>query len=194
MTSVFVCGIETDLVLVWVSNWLVFVRGSKLTSFLCAGWKLLGSNVWIEIDLFFVCESNMIFFCVGMDWISFCVAISHTDIKSISTTHTQDNFDAHTKPSSARRLSQWLYSLKGQIRRFPLLCASWYILTWFQYGGSNLTWFQCSDWNWLDVWGWKWLGFSVWIEINLVFVSNHQNWLEFKVGIEIELISVEGWN
>ena len=36
------CGIEIDLVL---------VRGSKLTSFLCAGLKLLGFSVLIEIDL-----------------------------------------------------------------------------------------------------------------------------------------------
>ena len=34
---------------------MFFVRGSKLTWFLCVGRKLLGLNVWIEIDLVFVC-------------------------------------------------------------------------------------------------------------------------------------------
>ena len=38
----FSVGIEIDL---------IFVRGSKLTSFLCAGRKLLCVGVWIEIDL-----------------------------------------------------------------------------------------------------------------------------------------------
>ena len=35
-------GVEIDM---------VFVRGSKLTSFLCAGRKLLGFSLLIEIDL-----------------------------------------------------------------------------------------------------------------------------------------------
>ena len=40
--------------------------------------------------------------------------------------------------------------------------------------------------------GRKWLGFSVWIEVNMFFVSVHHCWLEFSVGIEIDLILVVG--
>ena len=32
---------------------LVFVRGSKSTSVLCTGRKLVGFNLWVEIDLIF---------------------------------------------------------------------------------------------------------------------------------------------
>ena len=37
--------------------------------------------------------------------------------------------------------------------------------------------------------GRKWLGFSMWIEINFILVSRHQNYLAFRVGIETDLIS-----
>ena len=38
---------------------LIFVCVSKLTLFLCPGWKWLGFSVGIEIDLFFVCMVEM---------------------------------------------------------------------------------------------------------------------------------------
>ena len=34
--------------------------------------------------------------------------------------------------------------------------------------------------------------FSVWIEINSVFVSGHRNRIDIRVGIEIDLISRMG--
>ena len=43
--------------------------------------------------------------------------------------------------------------------------------------GSELTWFLRG--------GRKILGFSVWIEINLVFVWRHRNWLDVRMGIEL---------
>ena len=43
--------------------------------------------------------------------------------------------------------------------------------------GSEVTWFLCG--------GRKTHGFSVWIEMNLVFVSRHRNGLEFRLGIEL---------
>ena len=52
---------------------MVFVRGSKSTSCMCAGRKLLGFNVWVEIDFFFVCEAKMICYSVGIDLLGFCV-------------------------------------------------------------------------------------------------------------------------
>ena len=42
------------------------------------------------------------------------------------------------------------------------------------------------------VWGLKRLGFSVLVEINLIFVSRHQNRLGFRVGTEIDLNFVWG--
>ena len=42
--------------------------------------------------------------------------------------------------------------------------------------------------------GCKLIGFDIWIEINLVFVSKHRNLFEFRVGIETDLISVVGGN
>ena len=49
------CGIELDLFL---------VRGSKSTSVLCAGRKLLGFNLWIQIDLVFIVGIEIDLVCV----------------------------------------------------------------------------------------------------------------------------------
>ena len=46
-----VCGTEIYLVLVRGSTLTCFRAGVKLTSFLCAGRKLLSLNFWIEVDL-----------------------------------------------------------------------------------------------------------------------------------------------
>ena len=47
------CGIEIDGFSVGIELDLFFVRGSKSTSALCAGRKLLGYNLRIEIDMVF---------------------------------------------------------------------------------------------------------------------------------------------
>ena len=41
----------------------------------------------------------------------------------------------------------------------------------------------------VSVWRSKLSCFSVWIEINSVFVSGHRNRLDIKVGIESDLVS-----
>ena len=60
------------------------------------------------------------------------------------------------------------------------LISAWGIkLDLISVSGSEVTWFLCG--------GRKMLGFSAWIESNLVFVSGHRNWLRFTIGIEIDL-------
>ena len=89
----------------------------------------------------------------------------------------------------------------------------WSKVTWVQRGGWNFTWMQCRDeidlvFVWvveidsISVQGSelnlfllccrKWLVFSVWIEINSVFVSGHRNRLDIGLGIGIDLVSVMG--
>ena len=77
-------------------------------------------------------------------------------------------------------------------------------LIWLLCGCSKLISFQCRDRNWNGFQkmcgGRKWLVFSVWIEINSVFVSGHRNWLDirdrngldFSDGVEINLFFVCG--
>ena len=64
----FLCGIEIDLVMfVDRRDYLFFVRESTLTSVLCASQKLFGLNVWIDIDLDYVCGPKMTCVFLGID-------------------------------------------------------------------------------------------------------------------------------
>ena len=75
--------------------------------------------------------------------------------------------------------------------------------TWFQWQGrnylrplcrgSNLAWFSIGiGIDLVFCGGRKLLGFSVWIEIHVAFVSRHQGWL--GVWIEVDQMSVFGRN
>ena len=54
-------------------NYLVFVRRSKLTAFLCACRQLPGFSVWIENNLVFVCGPKWLVWGMGIGWLGLCV-------------------------------------------------------------------------------------------------------------------------
>ena len=120
---------------------LFFVRGSKSISVWCAGRKLLGVNLWIEIDFVFSVGIDIdlvlsagrrwLVFCVGIDWLSFCAG--------------GRNLVGVCKLAENESVLVWASNL-----------------TSFLCGWSELTWFQCRDRIWL--------GFGVGVGNDLVLV------------------------
>ena len=66
------------------------------------------------------------------------------------------------------------FSMKFELDLFSVLR---FELDLISVSRPELTWILCG--------GRKTRGFSVWIEINLVFVWGHRNRLDFRVGIEL---------
>ena len=52
----------------WVSKLTCFLDGGQVDFVIVCGSKLLGFNVWIEIDLFFVLQPKMT--CFSLDLVS----------------------------------------------------------------------------------------------------------------------------
>ena len=165
---VFVCAPKRTCFSAWMEIDLVVVWGSKLTWFLCAGWKWLVFSVRID----------WLGFCVGgRNWLSFCVRAENELVLcgywNLLGFIWADEIDL----MSAWEIEIDLISVKGSE------------LTWFCVGvgndlvlvyGSNC--FVTGHLNWFD--------FSMGIEIDLVSVLRPKSTCFFVWWIEIGLILV----
>ena len=129
----FLCGSRNRLrFCVRVESWLVFIYGSKLTWFLAWGSKL----TW------FLCTGGKrLVFSVGIAWHSFFAGGRH--------------WLGFCMLAESQLVLMWAWNLTS------FLCG-WSKLTWLNYRGSNLTWFQCRDRNRI--------GFGVGVENDLALV------------------------
>ena len=168
-----------DLVLMWLSNWLVFYAGGQIyfvalfgpeiNWFSCMDQGWLDSTSGIAIDLIFLWRLKMTSFWCG----------DRLTLYLRRLTWLAENHLVLVWASSFTSFFVWVVEND--------LISMWSIsLDLISVQTSELPWGSCG--------GRKGLGCSVCIAINLDFVSRHQNWVELRVGIEIDLISVARQN
>ena len=131
-------GIQIGLVLVWTPKLTCFfVRGSKLTLFLCAGRKIL-VLVWAWkywLVLFMVIRTDL-----TSEWGIEFDLISVEGWKWFGSCAGGRNWLATCMLAEIHLFLVWAWKLACSLIWWP-------IMTWFQSGRSNLTWFQCRDKN-----------------------------------------------
>ena len=164
--TVFLCG---GYKLTWFysdkRNWLVFVRGSTLTLFLCAGRKLLVYSASMEID--------------GGGWWWSKLTWSQSGGSNLTWFQRMDEIN----------LVVWVVEVDLLLVCRPKITLflgrawklTWFLcrlfkLTWFQCGGSSLTGLQCRD------------------DIDLVFVWVVEIDLVFERGTKITCFGCEHVN
>ena len=175
---------------------LVVVSGLK--SRVGVGHDLALFSVWIEIDLVYAGDQTWLDFRLGIETgLVLGRASKNTWFQCMDRNELGFGVSASNSTSFYSGNRNWL-DFSGGSRSTWFLCGGsdfisfcgWSKLTWFQCGdrtystsvkGSELTWFSRGDR--------KILGFSVWIEMDLVFVSRDRNWLDLKVGIEMTRFS-----
>ena len=169
----FLCGgIEIDLILELASNWLdfsgcveinlIFVWGIEFDLVLVLGskvtWFLCGGSKLTVCEpklICFECDDGLTWFLCGWWWSKLTLFLD-VGRKSLGV----------------------CVSIK-----IDLVLLRWSILTWFQCGGWNLTWFQFRDRNWFVL--------CLGVENDLVLVSgSNLTWILCDVRTRID---VEFW-